>query len=575
MTTSPQAPGPIRVGPYRLLTRLGEGGMGVVHLGQAADGRRLAVKVLRPHVVGDDEARDRLAREVSSLSRVRSPRVAEIIDADPYGPIPYVATRYVPGLSLTDHVKEEGPVTGSDLAWFARALGEALDAVHAAGVLHRDIKPSNVLMEGRTPILIDFGLARVADDIRLTRTGWLLGTPGYIAPEVLEGHDPAPSADVHGWAATVAYAGTGRPPYGRGPSMAVLDRVRRGQHDLNGLDPRLLPLVSRGLDPEPSRRPSLHEVLRSLGGVPTAPLAPPDEGPLTQPHDLEGLLWSLGPETTRRTGEALTGAAPTAAAPEPVAAEPVVAPPAPEPPIWDDPTWQDPTWDDPTWDPDETAATTPGSFEPNAAPYQQPPPTDWEPRRTTATERLRRGLLGLGALGVLAAATAYAPYLTCLAVAVLVVALRALSLTGSRAGDRRMLRGTRWYDGVQTSLSAPWFLVASLPGSLLLLLYALSIGGSVALVTGAAGVRTVTALGVMGALVGVLVWTGPGGSRVSSPLRRLGRSVARDPRVWAGALFVLVLATSAGLAFAIDGGTDWSPASDAPWQGDGWLGRHL
>ena len=127
------------VGPYRMLTRLGEGGMGVVHLGQAADGRRLAVKVLRPHVVGDDEARDRLAREVNSLSRVKSPRVAEIIDADPYGPIPYVATRYVPGLSLTDHVKQEGAITGADLAWFARALAEALDAVHAAGVLHRDI----------------------------------------------------------------------------------------------------------------------------------------------------------------------------------------------------------------------------------------------------------------------------------------------------------------------------------------------------------------------------------------------------------------------------------------------------
>ncbi|RYP88899.1 hypothetical protein EKO23_00195 [Nocardioides guangzhouensis] len=570
MTTSPQAPGPIRVGPYRLLTRLGEGGMGVVHLGQAADGRRLAVKVLRPHVVGDDEARARLAREVSSLSRVRSPRVAEIIDADPYGPIPYVATRYVPGPSLTDHVTEEGAISGPDLAWFARALGEALDAVHAAGVLHRDIKPSNVLMEGRTPILIDFGLARVADDVRLTRTGWLLGTPGYIAPEVLEGHDPGPSADVHGWAATVAYAGTGRPPFGRGPSMAVMDRVRRGQHDLAGLDPRLLPLVTRGLDPEPSRRPSLHEVLRSLGGVPTAPLAPPDEGPLTQPHDLEGLLWSLGPETTRRAGEALTAAAPTAEAPAVAAPEPVAAPPEPEPPIWRDQGWQDPTWD-----PDETAATTPGSFEPNATPYQQPPPADWEPQRTSATERLRRGLVGLGAIGAVAAGTAYAPYLTCVAVAVLVVGLRAISLTGSRATDRRVLRGTKWYDGVQTSLSAPWFLVASLPGSLLLLVYALSIAGSVALVSVAAGLRTVTALGAMGVLVGVLVWTGPGGSRVRSPLRRLGRSTARDPRVWVGVLFVLVLATCAGLAFAIDAGTDWTPAPDAPWQGDGWLGRHL
>src|SRR6478735_1901383 len=191
------------VGPYRMLTRLGEGGMGVVHLGQAADGRRLAVKVLRPHVVGDDEARDRLAREVNSLSRVKSPRVAEIIDADPYGPIPYVATRYVPGLSLTDHVKQEGAITGVDLTWFARALAEALDAVHAAGVLHRDIKPSNVLMEGRSPILIDFGLAKVADDVRLTRTGWPRRTRSMIA---IDG--PRPNA-----ARPVPTSTAGRPPW--------------------------------------------------------------------------------------------------------------------------------------------------------------------------------------------------------------------------------------------------------------------------------------------------------------------------------------------------------------------------
>ena len=350
------------VGPYRMLTRLGEGGMGVVHLGQAADGRRLAVKVLRPHVVGDDEARDRLAREVNSLSRVKSPRVAEIIDADPYGPIPYVATRYVPGLSLTDHVKQEGAITGADLAWFARALAEALDAVHAAGVLHRDIKPSNVLMEGRTPILIDFGLAKVADDVRLTRTGWLLGTPGYIAPETLHGEDPTTAADVHGWAATVAFAGTGRAPFGRGPSMAIMDRVRRGQHDLGGLDPRLLPLVSRGLDPDPSRRPRMGEVLHALGAVPATPRAPIDDVPLTQPHDLESLLWA-----TQRVDEPATRAFE-----EPATRR------QEEPPTrgYD----EDPTaYDDPP---------------PNRQPYQTPPPADWASpsQQPTAARPVRRRL---------------------------------------------------------------------------------------------------------------------------------------------------------------------------------------
>ncbi len=156
--------------------------MGVVHLAQRPDGSRVALKVLRPHVVGDDESRERLAREVASLSRVRSPRVAQIIDADPWGAMPYVATRYVPGLTLHEHLRQEGPVTGGDLTYLATGLVEAVSAVHAVGVLHRDIKPSNVLLEGRAPVLIDFGLARLAEDPRLTQTGWLLGTPGYLAP---------------------------------------------------------------------------------------------------------------------------------------------------------------------------------------------------------------------------------------------------------------------------------------------------------------------------------------------------------------------------------------------------------
>ena len=179
MTAAPQpSPELANIGPYRLLARIGEGGMGVVHLAQTLDGRRVALKVLRPHIVGDAEARERLAREVSSLRRVTSPRVAEILDADPHGATPYVVTRYVPGLSLYHHVAEEGPIAGRDLVHFADGLADALQAVHSVGVLHRDVKPTNVLMEGRSPVLIDFGLARLADDPRLTQTGFLLGTPG-------------------------------------------------------------------------------------------------------------------------------------------------------------------------------------------------------------------------------------------------------------------------------------------------------------------------------------------------------------------------------------------------------------
>ena len=321
MTTSPKAPPPgLTVGGYALRARLGEGGMGVVHLGQKPGERPVAIKVLRPHVVGDDEARRRLAREVSSLSRVRSRRIAEIVDADPFGEIPFVATRYVPGLSLHDHVQEEGALEGDDLLWFADCLAEALEAVHSVGVLHRDIKPSNVIMEGRTPILIDFGLARVAEDSRITMNGWLLGTPGYLAPEILYGDDATIASDVHAWAATVAYAGTGRAPFGRGPSVAVMDRVRRGEHDLAGLDPDVLELVEEALAPEPADRPTLEEVrdwLEDLGSP------EPDEreeraaAPVTLPY-VAGIRQDL--EAPTRVG--------TAAA-EPFA--PTVAPAYPQP----------------------------------------------------------------------------------------------------------------------------------------------------------------------------------------------------------------------------------------------------
>ena len=275
-----QAPPGLTVGGYTLLARLGEGGMGVVHLARKPGGERVALKVLRPHIVGDDEARARLAREVSSLSRIRSRWIAEIVDADPWGPVPFVATRYVPGFSLYDQVHDEGAVTGPDLVWLARSLAEGVASVHAAGVLHRDVKPSNVLMEGRTPILIDFGLARVADDPRLTHTGWLLGTPGYLPPEILHGEDATPASDVHSWAATVAYAGIGSSPYGSGPSMAIMDRVRRGDHDLTGLPDALRGVVAGGPGPRPARRPTLDQVrawLEPGNDAPTQRLAAPPE----------------------------------------------------------------------------------------------------------------------------------------------------------------------------------------------------------------------------------------------------------------------------------------------------------
>src|SRR6185436_12950138 len=264
------------------------------------------------------------------------PRIAEVIDADPWGETPYVATRYVPGLSLHQQVREEGPIAGADLTHFAAGLAEAVIAVHQVGVLHRDIKPSNVLLEGRSPVLIDFGLARLAEDPRLTHTGWLLGTPGYLAPEILYGDDATTASDMHSWAATVVFAATGRPPFGTGPAMAIMDRVRRGEHDLSAVPAALLPLVHACLAPDPRDRPETAAVLASL-------LAPARDD-FTLPV---ALATAPSPETppTARTAEQPPRTTPyTTVAPAVLhpARSPYMQPPAPRPRLVPPEGWRPP-----------------------------------------------------------------------------------------------------------------------------------------------------------------------------------------------------------------------------------------
>ena len=233
--------------------------MGVVHLARRPGGERVALKVLRPHIVGDDEARARLAREVSSLSPDPQPLGRRDRRRRPVGrhPVRRHPLRARASRCTTTSTRR-GRSTGDDLRWFARGLAEGLATVHEVGVLHRDVKPSNVLMEGRTPILIDFGLARVADDPKLTHTGWLLGTPGYLAPEILYGDDATAASDIHSWAATVAYAGTGRAAVRRaGRRWRSWTGSAAAQHDLSGLPGELREVVAAALDPDPRRRPTL------------------------------------------------------------------------------------------------------------------------------------------------------------------------------------------------------------------------------------------------------------------------------------------------------------------------------
>ncbi len=253
-----------RLGPYRIVSEVGRGGMGVVYLALDPRGRAVALKVLHHHVASDPAARQRLAREVSHLSRVAHPGVARIVDADVEGSRPYVVTRYVPGRSLDQYVADRGPLRGDALLALARDLSEALSAIHVAGVVHRDLKPGNVLMDDDRAIIIDFGIAFGEADARLTVTGLVMGTPGFLAPEILDGGPVTAATDWWAWAATLAFAACGRVPFGESPLAAVLARIRAGECDLSGVDARLAPLLAAALAPDPMRRPDRPVILAAL-----------------------------------------------------------------------------------------------------------------------------------------------------------------------------------------------------------------------------------------------------------------------------------------------------------------------
>ncbi|MYM20658.1 protein kinase [Brevibacterium sp. 5221] len=252
------------LGGYRLIEELGSGGMGVVHLGMDAENSPVAVKVLHPHIAHDDTARQRLAREVRTLRRIRHPRIAEVLDAELDSAQPFIVTEFVDGMTLSDDVRENGPFSEDELVHFGHALLDALSAVHAAGVIHRDLKPANVMIMDGEPMVIDFGIAQAADEVKVTATGLVMGTPGYLSPEIADGKASSEKTDWWGWAATMAFAATGRNPYGSGPLEAVLSRVALGRANLEGAPPRFVPLLRACLDPKPERRPSSSMILDAL-----------------------------------------------------------------------------------------------------------------------------------------------------------------------------------------------------------------------------------------------------------------------------------------------------------------------
>ncbi|WP_067169344.1 serine/threonine-protein kinase [Microtetraspora niveoalba] len=253
---------PERIGPYRLLRQLGEGGMGVVHLGLDEEGREVAVKVLHQHVASDLKARDRLTREVETMRRVRSPRVAEVLDADLISDTPYIVTRYAPGRTLEQTVLEDGPLPDEDVVRLARGLCEALVAIHAADVIHRDLKPANVMLVDGEPLVIDFGIAHLVNATRLTQTGMFVGTPGYLAPEIIRDTEITQAADVHALAATVFFAVSGKPPFGSGTFESVCYNILEGKAQIDLAPPWLHGWMRQALDTDAGARPTAASLLR-------------------------------------------------------------------------------------------------------------------------------------------------------------------------------------------------------------------------------------------------------------------------------------------------------------------------
>ncbi|MFF1658280.1 protein kinase [Streptomyces sp. NPDC058255] len=266
---------PQQIGAYRLLARLGAGGMGHVYLARSDRGRTVAVKLVREELAEQEEFRARFRQEVRAARRVGGYWTAPVLDADTDAEIPWVATGYVAGPSLQAVVgHDHGPLPERSVRILAAGLAHALQDIHAAGLIHRDLKPSNVLVTIDGPRVIDFGIARALETVTdggLTRTGALVGSPGFMAPEQVRGDRITPACDVFCLGSVLAYAATGALPFGSTNSgvHAMMFRIAQEEPDLAGLPEGLADLVRECLRKDPAARPTLDRILERTGAEDT------------------------------------------------------------------------------------------------------------------------------------------------------------------------------------------------------------------------------------------------------------------------------------------------------------------
>ncbi|HEV6953612.1 MAG TPA: serine/threonine-protein kinase [Promicromonospora sp.] len=451
-----------QLGGYTVVREIGSGAMGAVYRAVDGGGNAVALKVLHRHL-DDPSARERLRREAAALQGLRHPAVARVLDAELEGPDAFIVTELVEGPTLEEEIDERGPLDPRDLFELADQLADALEAVHGTGVVHRDLTPSNVLIARTGPVLIDFGLAQGPNDPRATRTGFVMGTPGYLAPELLDGAEPGPDTDWWSWAAVLAFAGTGRAPFGVRPTELVLRRSRRGEADLDGLPPRAERALGSALRAVPAERWGPDEVARALRAESVAFLAaaqgddgestvvlgasstaadagstrvlpdgaPAGRAPVSAAAGGTGVGVAAGAAARRRgaeggvsdlaaapvRGRSVTGRAVGAPSPVAPSAPPTIAPQAVAPPV--------------------SPARVPGF----------------------------RGVVALAGLGLVTLAAT----MPGVAVAVLVALLAGLRLAGivvEEVRARRARRGPRPSDTAVTTLLSPWYLVRAVFGVL-------------------------------------------------------------------------------------------------------------
>ena len=289
---------PAEVGGYRLHGRLGAGGMGRVYMASTPAGRPVALKVVRPELGEDQVFRARFRQEILAARRVHGLYTAQVLDADPAAAPPWLVTAYVPGPSLQEAVTGQGPMPEAMAFRLIAGIAEALQAIHSAGVVHRDLKPSNVLLAPDGPRVIDFGIARALEATALTRSGMMVGSPQFMAPEQILDKPVTPAIDVFALGSLAAYAVLGRPPFGEGHTAAVSYRVLHGAPDLNGCPRQVRTLIERCLRKDPSARPAPSQIVEfcqaritgTATGWPSPPspataatVAPPAPGPAGAP----------------------------------------------------------------------------------------------------------------------------------------------------------------------------------------------------------------------------------------------------------------------------------------------------